>query len=376
MVITVNVPVEDPIGMVMLADESDAAVAPAVIERLTVVATTADAPRVTVPVELARPPATDVGLRASEPSGLTVRLADRLSEPIVTVIVAVVAVATAAGASTVKVAVVTPPATTSGDVTTADGELLAILTETPPTGVADTNVIVPVDCSAAPPAPPITAVGLSANDAIGFVIVNVAVALTPSRVAVTVGVTFAATPRVTIGNVTVVAPAGTVTGEIAARFVTFGFGHETATAMPPAGAGPPIVIVPVALAKPPITEAGAIVRLVNSGVSVRVVVAVAPFGSVAVIVTGVLAATSEVVTVKVPVVAPAATSTGEPTIVASAAFAPVVATVTETPPAGAAALRVTVPVTVVVEEPATLVGATATDFSCGLTTRVLDIGVA
>jgi len=126
---------------------------------------------VTVPVDEI-PPATDVGLRASEDTvaAVMVKVAVALVLFAVAVIVAVVFVATAV-VVTVNVPVVAPAATVTEAGTVADVELLLRETLRPPVGAAELIVTVPVD-----EFPPTTDVGLKASeDTVGAVMVRVAV---------------------------------------------------------------------------------------------------------------------------------------------------------------------------------------------------------
>jgi hypothetical protein len=146
------------------------------------------------------------------------------------------------------------------------------------------------------------------------------------------------TVAVVIGNVAVVAPAATVTlaGTVATEVRLL----DSVTTIPPAGAGPFSVTVPVD-GFPPCTVLGLRVRVDNVGaLTVRVARRVVP-RYVAEILAEVLLATGVVVTVNVAVVAPAATVTDAGTCATAVLL---LVSVTTAPPAGACPLSVTVPV--------------------------------
>jgi hypothetical protein len=150
-------------------------------------------------------------------------------------------------------------------------------------------------------------------------------------------------------KLTLVAPAGTVTGLGLGRItgrVQGGFDErEINTSFPPDGAGEAIVTVPVELF-PPVTVLGFMLIAVTAMPVVTVTVpCVVLFPSVAVTVTTVLLRTNKFFAVawKVALVAPAGTVTLLGTLRTEALSS--VSPTTE-PPDGAAALRVTVPVVV------------------------------
>jgi hypothetical protein len=145
----------------------------------------------------------------------------------------------------------------------------------------------------------------------------------------------AETGLVEIGNVAVVAPAGTVT--LLGTEATLGLLEASATTIPPEGAAPLIVTVPRAVL-PPVTEDGFMTNPVSvAGRTSRVAVAPKP-RSLTEIVVWVGAPTAVVDTVKVAVVAPPATVTLDGTVAAPL----LLETVSTAPPAGADPFRVTV----------------------------------
>ena len=149
-----------------------------------------------------------------------------------------------------------------------------------------------------------------------------------------------------------VAPAGMVTLE--GTEAKPGLLLERETTVPPAGAGPLSVTVPVEDCTPPITLDGFSVneeRVTCGGVTVSEPVLFAP-PKEAEIVTVVDAATAPVVTVKLALLPPAATVTLDGT---AAAPGLLLERETTAPPVGAGPLRVTVPVDDCVP-PVTLVG--------------------
>lgn len=166
----------------------------------------------------------------------------------------------------------------------------------------------------------------------------------------------AVTAVVLMGKVAVLVPAATVTGvETVAQVV---FPLVTTTAMPPVGALPVNVTVPVDKL-PPTTVEGLRVSVVGTGgLTVSVVVLVTPLLA-AEIVTLVEAATGIVVTVKVAVLTPAATVT----VAGTLAAALLLESVMTLPPEGALPVRVTVPV--VDTLPKTLLGLSETEDTAG-----------
>lgn len=165
-----------------------------------------------------------------------------------------------------------------------------------------------------------------------------AVLLTPLVVAVMVVDAASKMDLVVTANVTVVAPAGTVTvaGTVAAVVLEL----ESVTTSPRVGAALPRVIVPVTTV-PEMALDDESVRLLSGGAArvISAVLVTAP--ATALIVTGVATATGWVVIANVAVVAPARTVT-----VAGTATAIVLEleSVTTSPPVGAAPVKVIVPV--------------------------------
>jgi hypothetical protein len=213
--------------------------------------------------------------------------------------------------------------------------------------------------------PPFTVVGATdIAERTGGLTVRVAVLATP-RVAVIVAVVLPATAEVVTVKVAVVAPPATLTlaGTVAAAALL-----SRPTAIPPLGAGPSRVTVPVDWL-PPVTAVGLSPSPETTGAfTVRVVVFETPL-RVAVIVAWVSLATAEVVTGKVVDLALAGTVTDAGTL------APVVLLrVTTNPPAGAGPSRMTVPVAPV--PPVTAVGLTATALTLGMVTINVAVCVA
>ena len=287
---------------------------------------------VTVPVDEV-PPVTEVGATVNVvgTGGMIVSVAVTDVPPAVAVIVAAVDVATAV-VVIVKVAEVAPAAT----VTLEGGTALVLLevsaTASPPVGAGPVIVSVPVD-----EVPPITEVGETASVfGTGGVIVKTAVADVPAAVAVIVALVEVATAVVVIVKVADVDPAATVTLEGGTALVLL---DDNVTGIPPVGAGPVSVTVPVEDV-PPTTDVGETVRVLGTGgVIVRTAVAEVLL-AVAVIVAAVDAATGVVAMVNEPVVAPAATVT----FAGGTALVLLDERVTTKPPEGAGPLSVTVPV--------------------------------
>lgn len=188
-----------------------------------------------------------------------------------------------------------------------------------------------------------------------FVTDNVAVLLTPPAVTVMVEDVVAVTFLVETVKVTVVAPAGTVT--LVATVAAVVRLDASVTTVPPAGAGPFKVIVPV-LEAPPFTDVGFSTNVIGAHVGVTWRTAFCETALyVPVMFTLATAVTLTVVIANVADVAPA----GTVTLAGTAAETLELVSVTTTPPAGAAPLRITVPVTPA--PPTTDAGFTVTDLS-------------
>jgi len=192
----------------------------------------------------------------------------------------------------VNVALVAPAGTETVAGTVAAEVLLDVrFTVRPPVGAALLIVTVPVEL-----VPPVTVVGLTDTPVtVGAVTVRVAVLFDVPIEAVIVGVALAATATVLTVNVAVVAPAVTVTGVVTvATPVAL---DASVTAIPPVGAGPLIVTVPVDWL-PPTTDVGFRLSPLTVGASTVILpVLLWPPGSVAVMVTTVFALSGYVVIV-------------------------------------------------------------------------------
>src|SRR6266478_3322047 len=153
---------------------------------------------------------------------------------------------------TVNVALLAPAATVTLAGTVAVDVLLERETAAPPLGAGPLSVTVPVEGD-----PPVTLVGFSVSEervgrACGST-VSEAVLVTPAYDAEMVTGVDAVTALVLTVNVALLAPAATVTlaGTVAVDVLL-----ERETAMPPLGAGPLSVTVPVEVCAPPVTLAG------------------------------------------------------------------------------------------------------------------------
>ena len=279
--------------------------------------------------------------------------------PRVAVIVGVVLTATE-DVVIAKLAEFAPPKTITLGGGVATGELeLARVTEIPALGAGPVNVIVPVE-----PVPPVTLVGESVSEsAVGASTVSVADFVTPSVAEIVTGV-LGATGFVWMLNIADVIPAETVTfagGEATAELPVV-----SVTEIPPLGAAPFNVTVPMLVA-PPITLLGDRPRVsIAGGFTVSKAFFATP--SVAVMVVGVAAETGAVGITNVAVVAPPRTVTGDGGVAAPV----LLPSVTEIPPLGAG------PVKVIVAEtffpPVTLVAARASvETDGGFTINCADI---
>ena len=240
----VNVAVVAPAATVTLAGTVAADVL--LLVKVTTAPLAGAAPvRVTVPVEDV-PPTTLEGLSETEvgTGARTVKVAVLVvplrTAEIVTDVLAVTGVVVMA-----NVAVVAPPATvTLTGTVAADVLLLVKVTTAPPAGAAPVRITVPVE-----DAPPYGLVGLSeTEEGTAGRTVNVAVFVAPFRTPEIVTDVLADTGVVVMEKVAVVAPAATVTlaGTVAADVLLL----LKVTTVPPVGAAPLSVTVPVEDAPP------------------------------------------------------------------------------------------------------------------------------
>lgn len=222
------------------------------------------------------------------------------------------------------------PAITVTDAgTTAVVLLDASVTTVPPAGATPFNVTVNIDV-----VPPLTVRGLNPMAAMaGAVTDTFAFTDAPPAVAVIVNAVVTATDTDVATNVAVVAPAATVT---VGGTTMAAFDDANVTTNPPAGAGPPIVTVPVTDA-PPTTAIGVTASAVTlCVVTTSVALRLRP-PPAAVMTTFVVVATAAVVIVNVADVAPAGTITVAGTVAPTPAV-----TFTTNPPTGAGAVNPTV----------------------------------
>jgi len=225
--------------------------------------------KVTVPVD-ETPPTTDVGKSVKPVNTAGVIVSDPVLDVVPTVAV-ILAIVTSGMPEVmiVKDADVAPAATvTLGGSTTKGVEVSdAKATTVPPVGAGPFSVTVPVE-----DVPPRTEVGFTVRPAgTGAVTLSVAIAELPPSVAVTVAAKVELTEDVEIVKVAVVDPAATVT---VAGQTTPALPEAKLTIVPPVGAGPSNVTVPVDC-DPPTTEVGDIAKLakVPGAVILRLVVA-------------------------------------------------------------------------------------------------------
>lgn len=288
--------------------------------------------RVIVPID-ELPPTTVVGLivRLAGTSVEIVRFAFAVVPPAVAEMVAVVVLATP-NVEIGNVAVVEP----AGTVTLADGAALWVFevseTVSPPIGAGPVMVTVPVE-----EVPPTTEFGeITRPIGTGGLIDNAAVTDAFPIEALMVAEVTEATADVKIVKVAELEPVGTVTlvgGDALLE------DEESDTTMPPEGARPLRVTVPVEV-EPPIKVLGVTVRLVGKADETVNVADTAVLPTVAVIVAFAGVCTAVVVIVNEADVAPAGTVTLEGGV-APALF---VESVTTIPLEEAGPLRVTVPV--------------------------------
>src|SRR2546430_1932579 len=189
-------------------------------------------------------------------AGFTVSVAVLVVPPYAALIVTAVEALTAL-VLTVKLAVVAPaaPVTLAGT-RAAVVLLLESATTAPPDGAALLKVAVPVDDCV----PPVTLVGLSANEdnvtgggVAGFT-VSVAVLVVPPNAALIITAVEAITALVATLKLAAVAPAATVT--LAGTRTAVVLLLESETTAPPEGAAPLNVTVPVEDCVPPVTAVG------------------------------------------------------------------------------------------------------------------------
>lgn len=181
----------------------------------------------------------------------------------------------------------------AGTVTEA-GKVATVLleesvTEVPPVGAGPLSVTVPTEDP-----PPRTVDGTKATaDAVAALTVRVAVLLTVPVLAVIVSVAVVATAVVVTVNVAVVDPAATTTEDGTDADVAL---EERVTVVPPVGAAPVRVTVPVEEV-PPVTDVGLTATLDAVGASTVSFAVLVDAPEVPVIVTTVFAATGVVVMV-------------------------------------------------------------------------------
>jgi hypothetical protein len=212
---------------------------------------------VTVPVEFATPPSTLAGLMVTEMTdgGTTVSVADCAAVvPTLADINTPVDTPCASGFTlNVINEVFTGTVTVAGSVAIVMSPLVSV-TSIPPAGAVPFNVTVPVEVW--PDTPPTMEAGL--RDTLATAVakgVTVRVALwLPLSVVVIKAVACETTESLVTVKVAVVAPAATVTfaATVAAAVLLL----DSATAIPPVGAGPFRVTVPVEFLDPPVTDVG------------------------------------------------------------------------------------------------------------------------
>jgi hypothetical protein len=257
--------------------------------------------RVTVPLD-GCPPRTEVGeiVTIASSAGVTVRVAACFETPSLAVTVTGVEVET--GVVLIeKLADVVPDDTVTVAGTVALGLLDDRLTTIPPTPAGPVRVTVPAD-----EIPPSTVVGETVTALIdATLITRIDVIVLAPTVPEIVACVVAATADVEIENEADVAPPATV---IAFGGDALELLEESLTTVPPVGAGPFSVTVPVD-GTPPTTEVGETLRLSSPGGRTARVASAVAFPNAAVIVALIGAATATVAIENVAVVAPAATVT-------------------------------------------------------------------
>jgi hypothetical protein len=252
----------------------------------------------------------------------------------------------------VKVAVVAYAGTVTLVGTEAANPLLLDRNTTaPPAGAGPLSVTVPIE-----EPPPVTLDGLSVSErSVGGRTASEADWVTPLFAAEIDTEIAVPTGAVVAVNVTLLAPAGTVTEDGTAA--TEESLDDKETTIPPLGAGPLTTTVPTE-ELPPVRLAGAIESDARvGGTTVRDAVSVVPL-DVAVMVTEADAATGAVATVNVALVAPAGTVTAGGTLATEGSL---LDKETTAPPLGAALLKLMMPV----EEapPVTVLGLTESKLS-------------
>lgn len=233
---------------------------------------------------------------------------------------------------TVKVAVVAPAATVTLAGTVAEALPLDKATVNPLAGATPLRVTVPVEET-----PPRTLVGFKVRPlGTGARIVRTAVLVMPPVAAEIVDVVLAAITEVEIVKVAEVAPAAT---ETVAGTVAEGLLLDSATIVPPEGAAPDKVTVPVELL-PPRTLVGLKDKVLGMGAAMLSTAVLLEPLTVAVMFAVVDVPTRAVVVVKVAVVEPALTVTDTGTVALGLSLE----RETTVPPVGAAAANVTLPI--------------------------------
>ena len=264
LVVIVNVAVVDPAGTVTHAGTVPASVDEAVNET-TAPPVGAARLRVTVPITATPPVAAEtlvVMAKRVAAAGVTVTAAVTVDPSVEAVMVAFV-LATTVPAVTVKVAVRAPAATVTETGTLATAASLdERITTFPPTGALLERVTVPVVV-------PRLATLVAANvtlDTCGPRMLSVDLRLTPYTVAEITALVSLLTTLVVTVNIAVNAPAGIVMVDVTKALE---LDEASDTAVPPDGAGPEIINVPVVVA-PPTT--GDVDQVTITGIGARTVI--------------------------------------------------------------------------------------------------------